>query len=120
MLSRTKQARDRIERLRLALLSPSPEEIGAALPGLEEAAQFLQTVEQELRDGVSAPHEVRQELKMLRNDLRISAKLIEHGMAFCRGWAQMIGASPAYTQAGQPQTFVEFGIESGGTLALRG
>jgi hypothetical protein len=116
MLSRTKQARHRIERLRMALLSPSPEEIGAALPGLEEAALCLQTVEQELRDGAIAPYEVRCELKMLRNDLRISSKLIEHGMAFCRGWAQMIGAGPAYTQAGQPQTLVE----SGGTLAVRG
>jgi hypothetical protein len=116
MLSKTKQARDRIERLRLALLSPSPEEIGAALPGLEEAALFLQTVEQELRDGVPAPREVRQELKMLRNDLRISAKLIEHGMAFCHGWARMLGAGPAYTQEGQPQT----PVESGGTLALLG
>src|SRR5271166_1997337 len=90
MLSRTKQARARIERLRLALLSPQPEEIAAAIPGLEQAALCLHAVEQELLDGAIAPPAVRRELHMLKNDLRISARLVEQGMAFCRGWAQML------------------------------
>lgn len=102
MLLRTKQAREKIAALRLALLSPSPEEISAALPGLEEAVRCLQTVERELREGACAPYEVRRELKLLKNDLRISRRLIEHGAAFCRGWAKMLGAGPSYTPAGQP------------------
>ena len=115
MHSRIKQARARIEALRIALVSPSADQIGAALPGLEEAALCLGTVEQELRDGARAPYEVRRELKMLKNDLRISARLIEHGIAFCQGWAKMLGAGPAYTQTGQTAR-----VPCEGTLSLRG
>ena len=113
--SKIKQARDKVEALRLALVSPEPEEIAVALPGLEEAALCLAAVEQEIREGHGANQEVRSELKLLRNDLRISARLIEHGMTFCQGWAKMLGASPAYTQAGHtaPQP-------SEGTLSIRG
>ena len=107
MRSKVKQARERVEALRLALVSPAPVEIGAILPGLNEAARCLATIEQEVREGASAPYEVRRELvrrelTMLKNELRISGRLIEHGLAFCRGWAKMIGAGPAYTQAGRP------------------
>ena len=101
MRSRIKQARDRIEALRIALTGSSPEEIDAALPGLEEAARALETVELEIRDGACAPYEVRRELKLLKSDLRLSGRLIGQGMAFCQGWARLVGASPAYTQDGQ-------------------
>jgi hypothetical protein len=96
-----KQAREKVEALRLALVSPSPEEMAAALPGLEEAALCLATVERELREGAPASFEVHRELKLLKNDLRISARLIEQGIAFCRGWAKLLGAGQLYTYAGQ-------------------
>lgn len=113
--SNLRQARDKVEALRLALVSPEPQEIAVALPGLEEAALCLAAVEQEIRDGQSPTHEVRRELKLLRNDLRISAKLIEHGMAFCQGWAKMLGGGPGYNQSGQAAP-----VASGGTLSLQG
>jgi hypothetical protein len=115
MRSKIKQARDRIEALRLALLSPTPQEMGAALPGLEEAARCLETVERELREGACAPYEVRRELKLLKNDLRISGRLIDQGAVFCQGWAKMLGVGPAYTQAGEPVP-----SQSKGTLSLCG
>jgi hypothetical protein len=115
MHSSIKLARDRVEFLRLALLSPSPEEIGAALPGLEDAALCLGTVERELCAGACAPYEVRRELKMLKNDLKIVARLIQHGTAFWQGWARTIGAGPAYTPAG-----VRASAHSEGSLSLRG
>jgi len=115
MRSKIKQARDQVEVLRLALLSPAAEEMGAALPGLEEAGHCLATVEEELRAGACAPYEVRRELKLLKNDLRISARLIEQGLAFCHGWAKMLGAGPAYTQTGRQAP-----SSSEGTLSLRG
>jgi|HubBroStandDraft_5_1064220.scaffolds.fasta_scaffold646328_1 hypothetical protein len=115
MLSKIKQARDRVGALRTALVNPAPEEIAVALPGLEEAAQCLRAVEQEVRAGASAPHEVRRLLKLLKNDLRISARLIEHGMAFCQGWEKMLGAGPEYTQTGHTVP-----RHSEGTLSLRG
>jgi hypothetical protein len=100
MLLRIKQARERIDALRLALLGSSPEEILEALPGLEQAVRYLETVEQELREGACAPYEVRRELKLFKDDLRGNARLMEHGIQFCRGWAKMLGAGPAYTAAG--------------------
>jgi hypothetical protein len=115
MRSKIKQARDRVEALRLALLSPTPEDIAQALPGLEEAASCLAILEQEVREGACAPYEVRRELKLLKNDLRISARLIEQGIAFCQGWAKLLGGVPAYTQAGHSQP-----PPSAGTLSLRG
>jgi hypothetical protein len=117
--SKIKQARGRIEVLRLALLSPEPEEIAAALPGLDEAALCLETVEQDLREGVGASHEVRRELKLLKNDLRIVTRLIEHGMAFCQGWAKMLGGCPAYTQAGESALSEQL-VGSRGTVSIRG
>lgn len=113
--TKVKQARERIEALRLALLSPTPVEIGVILPGLEDAMRCLAAIEQEVREGACAPYEVRRELKMLKNDLRITGRLIEHGLAFCQGWAKILGAGPAYTQAGRPAP-----APSEGTLSLRG
>jgi hypothetical protein len=112
---KVKAARERVEALRLALLSPTPEEIAAALPGLDEAARCLETIEQEVRAGACAPYEVRRELKLLKNDLRISARLIEHGIAFCQGCAKMLGGGPAYTQAGGSAP-----LPSQGSVSLRG
>jgi len=117
MLAEIKQARARIEVLRLALVSPAPEELGAALPGLEEAARCLEAVESRIGRDVHAPYEVRRELRLLKNDLRIVTPLIEHGVAFCRGWAKMLGAGPGYTPAG-----VSTPLEPhcGGTVSVRG
>ena len=104
-----------MEALRLALLGSSPEEIFEALPGLEEAVRYLETVEQELREGACAPYEVRRELKLFKNDLLINARLIEHGVQFCRGWAGMLGAGPSYTPAGHSAP-----PEQMATMSLRG
>lgn len=113
--SKVKQAREKIEALRLALISPTPAEIGKVLPGLEEAVRCLEIVEQEVRERKGAPCEVRRELKMLKSDLRISGRLIEQRMAFCEGWAKMLGAGPSYTQTGRAAT-----PAAEGTLSLRG
>jgi hypothetical protein len=115
MLSRIKQARDRVEALRLALLGSLPEEILAARPGLEEAVRYLETVEHELRLGGCAPYEVRRELKLLKNDLRSNARLIAHGIGFCRSWAGMVAAGLAYTPEGHSAP-----AEQLTTLSLRG
>ncbi len=115
MRSNIKVARDRVEALRLALISPTTEELGGVLPGLDDAVRCLATIEQEIRDGAPATYEIRSELQILKNDLRISSRLIEHGLEFCRGWAKMIGAGPAYTQEGIPVA-----PSPAGTLSLRG
>ena len=115
MRSKIKVARERVEALRLALISPTTEEMGGVLPGLDDAVRCLAAIEQEIRRGALAPFEVRRELEILKNDLRISSSLIQHGVEFCRGWAKMIGAGPAYTQAGTPVA-----SSPEGTLSLQG
>jgi hypothetical protein len=115
MPSKLKQARNRVEALRLALLSSTPEQVDAALPGLNEAALFLASVEQDLLAGDGAPDDVRQELKLLKNDLRISARLIAQGLEFCRGWAETLGGGPAYTRGGHTAP-----APAEGTLSLQG
>lgn len=119
MLSRIKQARKRIEGLRIALLGLTslglnPAEIDAALPGLQDASDCLRLAEQELRQGAIPSHAAVVELKLLKNDLRVNARLIVQGRAFCAQWARMLGAGPSYTAQG------EVVLESRGSLSLQG
>ena len=115
MRSNLKSARAHIESLRQALLSPSPEEIERCLPSLVEAAGCLGEVEQQLRTE-PADTGFAAELQQLRNDLKIVAKLIEHGSAFYRGWASLLGAAAAgYTPAGRAAE-----ITLTGTVSMRG
>ena len=65
-----------------------------------------------LADVSGAADEVRRELKLLKNDLRISARLIEQGMTFCRAWAKLLGTGPAYTQSGRQEPSPSQGIVS--------
>jgi hypothetical protein len=111
--SNIQRVRQRLEALRLALLGPRPEDIDAALPDLEEAVHLLQTSE------LGQSHEVRRELTLLKNDLQIVARLVEHGAAFCQSWAKMLAGCPLYTQAGQSAA-VEQLAGSPGTISLRG
>ena len=47
--------------------------------------------------------------------VRLLDRLVEHGLHFCRGWANLLGAGPAYTQAGYAAP-----PEQSATLSLRG
>lgn len=115
MRSRIKQTRKRIEALRRALLSPAAGDVASALAGLDDAVRSLQDVEREMLAGAGPSDDIRRELKLVKNDLRISARLIAHGMAFCEGWARLVGAGPSYNSAGQTAP-----VASQGSLMLRG
>lgn len=117
MLAAVKQARENVRSLRMALEGPSAEEIGAALPGLQEAVNHMETLEQEIRAGRLAPHDVRRELQFLKSDLKVTGRLIEHGVAFCQGWSRLLGAGPSYTYSGQE---AEPAGAARGTLSLEG
>ena len=102
MPSRTHNARRQVEALRLALLTPSPEEVWLCLPGLEEAVRCLTATEQE------SPNTA--ELRALKSDLRIVTRLIEHGAALHQGWARLLGAVTAgYTATGDAAPVAAFG-----------
>ena len=115
MRTNLRTARTHLATLRQALQSPSPEEIGRCVPSLVEAAGCLSRMEQQLRQE-AADAELAAELKQLRNDLKIVARMIEHGAAFYRGWASLLGAAAAgYTPAGSAAE-----IQVTGTVSMRG
>ncbi len=110
--------------LRAALKKHSPDQLLACLPALSEAAERLSAVETELlRNSRSAQldrcpggqadserlitspadlGEITRALKSLKSDLRAAVNLIEHGAAFYRGWARLLGAANAgYMPSGE-------------------
>jgi hypothetical protein len=105
-------ARRHVEALRTALLSPSPEEIERCLPGLEEAVRCLTGSEKEPPDAAAC--------RALRNELRIVSRLIEHGTAFCQGWAKLLGAATAgYLPTGEAAPIARL-VDGPGSVSVRG
>src|SRR5712692_10331430 len=116
MPSGINHARTQVEALSIALLSPSPEEVGRCLPALEEAARSLTGAEKELRSGAAD----RQELQALRNELRVVNRLIECGAAYYQGWAKLLGAATAgYMPTGEAAP-ISPRLDGTGSLSLRG
>lgn len=123
MRSTIKTVRDHVAALRLALLSPSPEELQSFLPVLTDAAGCLGTIERGLRllpDPRDPPSPrdpaLARELQALRQDLRTVTKLIEHGAAFWQAWARLFGAATGgYTPSGEPRP-----VAAAGTISVQG
>ena len=107
------RARKHVEELRIALLTPSADEVIAALPGLDEAVRCLTAASEDrpARADLEKP-----KLLKLKNELRTVARLIEHGAALNQGWANLLGAAAAgYTPAGQPAPLAQL---TGGESAV--
>ena len=129
VLEDVQRARRHVDALRLALQSPSPEELERYLPALEEAVACLQGIEQslssksgnsmsansakpaagdlagDLDESESADHGLQrpmlQQLHALNNELEIAQRLVIHGTAFCDTWARMLGgAAGGYVASG--------------------
>jgi hypothetical protein len=118
MLARIQSTRRHMDALRIALLSPSPEEIVNCLPALEEAVSSLHQLEKELLDNNNpqARLEIRVALQALQNDLQIARRLIEHGAALYRGWANLLAAAAGgYVATGAPAP-----LAAVGTVSLEG
>ena len=116
MPSAINNARKHVEALRLALLTPSPEQIVRCLPGLEEAARCLAATERELPRAGPERLELPAELRALKNDLRAVNRLIERGAAYHQGWAKLLGlAAAGYTPTGDAAP-----IAASGSLSIRG
>jgi hypothetical protein len=114
-----RDARACIAALHSALLSPalSPDDLFACVPGLSEAASRLAAVERELVTQPAVPIDIARDLKSLKSELRATAKLIEHGAEFHRGWARLLGSAAGlgYTSSGDAAP-----LNARGTVALRG
>jgi hypothetical protein len=115
MRSNLKLARIHVDRLRSALLRPSPEKIEQCLPELAEAVACLGMIQHSLSVEAADP-ELGRELKRLKTDLNAVRRLIEYGMEFYRGWAKLLGSATAgYTPTGDAAP-----ISAAGTVSIRG
>ena len=90
------------------------------VPGLSQAAGRLSAIEHRWNAHPVVPAAVSidqvRELKSLQADLRAVQKLIEHGAAFHRGWARLLGAAAAgYTSSGETAP-----LAARGSLAMEG
>ena len=96
-------ARRCVEGLRIALLSPSPQEMAACLPALEQAVQDLSSLQQELSAGTGGSAGLRSEVAALARELRVVTRLADHGAALNLGWARLLGGMVAgYLPTGEP------------------
>jgi hypothetical protein len=117
VLARIQSTRRRLDALRIALLSPSPEEIVSCLPALEDAVSSLQLAKELLghRNPPLQP-EMRAGLQALKSDLQIARRLIERGAALHQGWAQLLAAAAGgYVATGAPAP-----LTAAGTVSLEG
>jgi hypothetical protein len=113
-------ARRHVEALRIALLSPSPDEIERCLPSLEEAVRCLAAAERGLRDGSGGGPELGPRLESLKSELRIVDRMIGQGAAFYRSWAKLLGAATAgYMPTGEVAP-IPRPMEGTGSVSLRG
>lgn len=86
------------------------------LPGLSEAAGCLSAIEHQLRAQPAVSIDRVRELRSLKSELRAVRNLIEHGAAFHRGWARLLGAAAAgYTSLGEAAP-----LAARGSLAMEG
>jgi hypothetical protein len=120
MPSGIRNARQHIEALRTALVSPLLEEIERCLPGLEEAARSLTTAEAELRASGTHRPTIAHELKALSHEVKLASRLIEHGAAFHSGWAKLLGAAAAgYMPTGEAAPITGL-VQATGRISVRG
>ena len=113
-----KDVRNRVAALRTALLSPapSPDQIIGCVPELTKAASGLTAIERRSPAHPAVSIRDLRELSSLKTELRAAAKLIEHGAAFHRGWARLLGAAVAgYTPSGEAAPLI-----TRGSLAMEG
>lgn len=110
MRSKLKIARNYVQTLRRALLSPTPEGLEHCLPLLTDAAGCLTTIQRELALTPNDDPELAGELKALKQDLRAVNKLIEHGATFWQGWGRLLGsATGGYMPSGEPRPVAPVG-----------
>jgi hypothetical protein len=101
--ARVDDARKRLDRLRVALASPSPREIEEALPELEQAIASMQELERALASGEVPLENMALDLAALAREVGIVQRLTKHGLELCNGWAEMLAtATGGYVSSGKP------------------
>ena len=115
-LGQVRSARRRLAAVRAALQSPSPEELGRAIPLLDEAIACLRALEQAGMEqcgmdqsgiappGLAPPNaDLAQELGALQFELGVVRRLLDGGEEFYRGWSRILAlAEGGYMPTGAP------------------
>lgn len=103
MQARLDDARRKLDFLRVALASPSPQVIEAALPELEGAVASMREVERALASGEAPDKSLAGDLAALAREVGIVGRLTHQGLALCTGWAEMLAAAAGgYVSSGKP------------------
>jgi hypothetical protein len=96
-------ARRHIDRLRVALASPSPRDIEEVLPEMELAVASMKELEQELARGGVATASLALDLIALSREISVVERLTDHGLEQCQGWAALLAtAAGGYVASGEP------------------
>ncbi len=97
------EARRHLNRLRIALASPSPRDIEDALPELTQAVISLQELEREVARGKSMNSSMALDLMELSREIGIVKRLTDRGLELCNGWAVLLAtAAGGYVASGKP------------------
>lgn len=103
MQASVEDARRHLDRLRLALASPSPLEIAEIFPELEQAVLSMRELEQELVGGKAIKVGMALELSALLREIGIVRRLTDRGLELCAGWAVLLAtAAGGYVASGKP------------------
>ena len=95
--------RRHIDRLRIALASPSPRDIEEILPEMERAVASMKELERELARGEVATASLALDLMALAREISIVERLTDHGLELCQGWAVLLAtAAGGYVASSKP------------------
>jgi hypothetical protein len=99
--------RRQLDRLREALISPSPQDLEAAIPEFACSIAAMETsareMEAALSRGEAPPPELRAELAALCEELSVAQKLLDRGRELCAARSILVAtAAGGYGASGKP------------------
>lgn len=103
MQASVEEARRHLNRLRMALASPSPREMQEILPELAKVVASLEELEREMARGESMNSSMALDLMELTREIGIVKRLTDRGVELCNGWAVLLAtAAGGYVASGKP------------------
>jgi predicted nucleic acid-binding Zn-ribbon protein len=97
------RVRRQMDRLRAALISPSPKDLEAALPELERAVASMAASLEEMLRGKQIDAGLQRDVAALSAEIAVVQRLLDRGQELCRGRAILIAtAAGGYQASGNP------------------
>lgn len=97
------EARRHLDRLRVALATPSPRDIEEVLPELGKAVASMKELEAKLGRGEAIDRGMAPDLLALSREIGIVRRLTDRGLELCNGWAVLLAtAAGGYVASGKP------------------